>query len=99
MFRARDTPVAGARAHGARDDEGNAAVAERFRYWLDELSDFAVTESSADELVDRVHLRYRMRGIDPEDGAVMCEQHAFLTVEDGTISAMNLVCSGWLPEL
>ncbi len=82
-----------------REDEGSAAVAERFRFWLDELTDFAVTESAANEFADRVHLRYRMRGIDPEDGAVMCEQHAYLTVENGAISAMNLVCSGWLPAL
>ena len=80
-----------------REDEGNTAVAERFRFWLGELTDFAVTDSSADEFVDQVHVRYRMRAIDPEDGAITCEQHAYLTVENGTISVMNLVCSGWHP--
>ena len=80
-----------------REDEGSAAIAERFRYWFGELGDFAVIDTTTDDFVDRVQLRYRMRGIDPEDGEVTCEQHAYLTVEDGSISAMNLVCSGWRP--
>jgi hypothetical protein len=80
-----------------REDEGSAAVAERFRLWVDELTDFAVADTAVDDFVDRIHVRYRMRGIDPEDGPVTCEQHAYLTVEDDAISAMNLVCSGWRP--
>jgi hypothetical protein len=80
-----------------REDEGSVAVAARFRFWLGELSDFAVTDTATDTFVDRIHIRYRMRGIDPEDGAVTCEQQAYLTLEDGTIAAMSLVCSGWRP--
>src|SRR6266487_396047 len=80
-----------------REDEGGGAVAARFGYWFGELGDFAVTETAIDEFVDRVHLRYRVRGVDPDDGAVTCEQHAYLTLEDGTIAAMNLVCSGLRP--
>ena len=38
-----------------------------------------------------------MSGIDPEDGAVTCEQQAYLTLETGAITDMNLVCSGWRP--
>ena len=38
-----------------------------------------------------------MSGIDPEDGPVICEQHAYLTLESDAITAMNLVCSGWRP--
>ena len=80
-----------------REDEGSQAVAERFRYWLGEMSDFAISDTAVDEFVDRVHVRYRMSGVDPEDGAVMSEQQAYLTLEDDAIAAMNLVCSGWRP--
>ena len=80
-----------------REDEGSQAVAERFRYWLGEMSDFAISDTAVDEFVDRVHVRYRMSGVDPEDGAVMSEQQAYLTLEDDAIGAMNLVCSGWRP--
>ena len=80
-----------------REDEGSAAVAERFRYWLGGLSDFAVTDTASNEFADRVRLRYRMSGVDPNDGAVTCEQQAYLTLEGDTISAMSLVCSGWRP--
>ena len=80
-----------------RDDEGSAAVAERFRYWVGEMTDFAVSDTAVKEFVDRLHVQYRMSGIDPKDGAVTCEQQAYLTVEDDAITAMNLVCSGWRP--
>src|SRR6188508_1890525 len=74
-----------------REDEGSQAVAERFRYWVGEMIDFAISDTAVDEFVDRVHVRYRMSGIDPEDGAVTCEQQAYLTLEDDAITAMNLV--------
>jgi hypothetical protein len=80
-----------------REDDGGDAAAERFRLWFGELADFVVTESTVDDFVDRLHVRYRIRGIDPEDGPVTCEQHAYLTVEDDAITTMNLVCSGWRP--
>lgn len=80
-----------------REDEGSAAVAQRFRYWADELTDFAISETAVEEFIDRLHVQYRMRGIDPEDGAVMCEQQAYLTLDGDAITAMSLVCSGWRP--
>jgi hypothetical protein len=80
-----------------REDEGSTAVAERFRYWVGEMSEFAISDTAVEEFVDRLHVRYRMRGIDPEDGPVTCEQHAYLTLADDAITAMNLVCSGWRP--
>ena len=80
-----------------REDEGSQAVAERFRYWLGDMTDFALSDTAVEEFVDRLHIRYRMRGVDLEDGAVTSEQHAYLTLEGDTITAMNLVCSGWRP--
>jgi len=80
-----------------REDEGSQAVAERFRYWLGDMTGFALSDTEVEEFVDRLHVRYRMRGVDPEDGAVTSEQHAYLTLEGDTIIAMNLVCSGWRP--
>jgi len=80
-----------------REDEGSQAVAERFRYWLGDMTDFALSDTAVEEFVDRLHVRYRMRGVDPEDGAVTSEQHTYLTLEGDTIIAMNLVCSGWRP--
>jgi SnoaL-like protein len=80
-----------------REDEGGDAVAKRFRYWVGELTDFAISDTAVEEFLDRLHVRYRLSGIDPEDGAVICEQQAYLTLEGGEIMAMNLVCSGFRP--
>ncbi len=96
MFRA-ERPPARSRPDGLARGRRQPAVAERFRYWVGEMTDFAISDTAVEEFVDRVHVRYRMRGVDPEDGAVTCEQHAYLTLEDDAITAMNLVCSGWRP--
>jgi SnoaL-like domain len=80
-----------------RDDEGSAAVAERFRYWVGEMTEFAISDTGVEEFVDRIHIRYRMSGIDPEDGPVISEQQAYVTVGSDAITAMDLVCSGWRP--
>jgi hypothetical protein len=80
-----------------REDEGSAAVAKRFRFWVGEMTDFAVSDTAVEEFVDRLHIQYRMSGVDPKDGAVTCEQQAYVTLDDDAIAAMNLVCSGWRP--
>jgi ketosteroid isomerase-like protein len=79
-----------------RDEEGADAVVERFRFWWDDIEDFHLIEGDADDMADRTHLRYRIGGRDEGVESVM-EQHAYATVEDGRITALNLVCSGWRP--
>ena len=80
-----------------REEDGPQAIADRFRFWYADLDDFELREAEVDVLADRVRLRYRLRGHDPEDGPVVSEQEGYATVEDGEISALNLVCSGWRP--
>jgi ketosteroid isomerase-like protein len=79
-----------------RDDEGADAVVARFRFWWDDIEDFRLIEAGADDIADRTHLRYRIGGRDEGVESVM-EQHAYATVKDGRITALNLVCSGWRP--
>lgn len=80
-----------------RDETGPGAIAERFRFWYADLGEFELVESEVDAIADRVRIRYRVRGVDPEDGAVVQEQEGYATVDDGRIAAMNLVCSGFRP--
>ncbi len=80
-----------------REEEGADAVIGRFAFWWDGLDDFRVLDSSVDQIADWVIVRYRFAGHDAEDGDVAVEQLCFLRVEDGSIAAINSVCSGFRP--
>jgi hypothetical protein len=85
-------------SQAVRDDEGSEAIANRFRFWWDELAELELLEREAARFHDRTRIRYRWRGRDPEDGWIEVEQEGYLRVgPDGRIVAMNVVCSGFLP--
>ena len=81
-----------------REDEGPEAVANRFRFWWDELAELELLEREAARFHDRTRIRYRWRGRDPEDGWIEVEHQGYLRLDaDGRIAAMNVVCSGFIP--
>jgi ketosteroid isomerase-like protein len=80
-----------------REVEGAEAIARRFEIWFGELGEFRVLDSAIEEMSDRVHVRYRLGGTDPEDGPVVVEQQCYLLLENGLITAINSVCSGFRP--
>ena len=81
-----------------REETGAGAIADRFRLWWDDLADLQLIERETGRFHDRIFLRYRWRGRDPEDGWVEVEQQGWLTLApDGTIAALNVVCSGFVP--
>jgi len=78
-----------------REEEGPDAVVDRFKFWWDELDDFRLLDGNVDELAGLAAVRYRFAGRDAEDGDLQVEQHCFLIVENGSITAINSVCSGF----
>ena len=80
-----------------REVDGPAAIAARMRVWWGETEHFELLESAIDEVGDRVSIRYRLYGKEPRAGWCVVEQSAYLEVEDGRISTLNLVCSGERP--
>jgi ketosteroid isomerase-like protein len=80
-----------------REEQGRDAVVARFKFWWDGLDDFRLLESSVDEMAGLAEVRYRFFGHDADDGDVTVEQQCFLMVEDGSIAAINSVCSGFRP--
>ena len=80
-----------------REAEGPEAVIERFRLWWAELEDFRLLESSLEPAADQLRIRYLLAGTDPEDGPVEVEQQCYFTFEDGLITKINSVCSGFRP--
>ena len=74
-----------------------AVVSEVLKEWFldsDEVEE--LVEVSSGEVADREHVAYRIRGHNP-DGPFVVEQQAYLTVEDGRIVWMRVLCSGFRP--
>jgi hypothetical protein len=56
-----------------------------------------VASAAGDSFAETESLTYRFSGRDAE-GPFVCEQHAYLTEDDGRINWMRLVCSGFCTE-
>lgn len=83
---------------GLRELTGREAAAERFRAWFAGLEDFELLDSDVGEVADRIHIRWRTRGRDPEQGWQENEHTGYAALdEDGRIVALNISCAGFRP--
>lgn len=80
-----------------REHEGRAEAADRYRSWLESLEGYEVLESDATAIADRLRVRYRFRGHDPEKGWQLNEHTGYAAVRDGEIASLILTCSGFRP--
>lgn len=81
-----------------RDHTGPAETVERYRRWLEPLNPFVLLAADRELVVDRVRIRYRFRGRDPEAGWQENEHTAYARVDgDGLISLMTVSCAGFRP--
>lgn len=76
---------------------GPEEAVERFRLWFDPLEDLEFLDSDVDVIADRIRIRYRFRGRDPEKGWQLNEHTGYAAVEDGRVVALNLTCAGFRP--
>ncbi len=80
-----------------REHAGPEEAAQGFRRWLAALESFEVLEGEVDEIADRLRIRYRFRGRDPEKGWRLNEHTGYAAVERGRIQTMILTCTGFRP--
>jgi hypothetical protein len=98
------TPDASLRAllpSGLRERAGAEVIAEQFGRWFGDTQDFQLVEAAAGEVGDRLHLSWRLRLRAERLGAgwFTVEQQAYAdTGDDGRISRMDLLCTGYRPE-
>jgi hypothetical protein len=78
-----------------REEEGPDAIAARFRFWFADVEEFEVLESEVGRTADRTRFGYTLAGVKPEHGSVVVEQRGYVDVDDGLISGLSLVCSGF----
>lgn len=76
---------------------GPELAAERFASWFGESNGLKLVHSGSDEVGDRLHVFYRLRVKRPHDPWKIIEQHLFCGLEEGRITALDLLCSGFRP--
>jgi hypothetical protein len=83
---------------GPIDLLGANPAAARFATWFGESDAVELVRSGSDEVGDRVHVFYRLRVKRPGDPWKIIEQHLFCTLDEGRVTALDLVCSGFRPD-
>lgn len=83
--------------HRLREVLGAEAIAVQYANWLEPLLEYAVLDADATVVADRVRIRYRFRGRDPEKGWQENEHTAYAALTDARIAALNLSCAGFRP--
>ena len=77
---------------------GAADAAAKFASWFGGSKDLELVRAGSDEVGDRLHIFYRLRVNRRNDPTSIVEQHVFCTLDEGRITALDLVCSGLRPE-
>ena len=86
---------------GPREWTGAEAVADRFARWFGDTEHHEVQDRTVDEVLGRIHLlwRFRLQAARLGVGWFVVEQVAYADVgENGLITSLDLLCSGYLPE-
>lgn len=86
---------------GPRQWSGVEAVADRFARWFGDTEEHEAQDRTVEEVLGRIHLRWRFRLQAARLGAgwFVVEQLAYADAgDDGLITSLDLVCSGYLPE-
>ena len=77
--------------------DDRASAAGHVRTWFGWLDQLALLSSEVQPMQDRLHISYRFRA--HKDQWYLIEQQAYCAVEDGRIKHIDIVCSGFLPEV
>ena len=77
---------------------GAEPAAARFARWFGDSDALELVHSGSDEVGDRLHVFFRLRVKEPGDPWKLVEQHLFCALDEGRITALDLVCSGFRPD-
>ncbi|MFD3460381.1 nuclear transport factor 2 family protein [Nocardia fluminea] len=82
---------------GPFTEVGPEPAIARFRGWFGGPDDFAVVDSGRERIGDKLAMHWLVR-MNPAVGTPRhAEQRAYLTTDNGTITSIDLVCTGWQP--
>jgi hypothetical protein len=82
---------------GLRVADNREAAAKYLRKWFGDADQLILLSSEVQRMHDRLHISYHIR--EHEDQWYIVEQQAYCTIRDGRITEMDLLCSGFRPEV
>jgi hypothetical protein len=83
---------------GIRQATDASGTVNRLRLWFGEADSFEMLRTEIGQVADRLSITYRIR-LHDSDGWQVIEQRLYCNVgDDGRISTLDLLCSGFLPE-
>lgn len=82
---------------GLRTAEDRASAANYFQKWFGDADQLVLLASDVQPMHDRLSISYRFRA--HEDQWYVVEQQSFCVVQGGHIQKMDLLCSGFRPEV
>jgi hypothetical protein len=77
---------------------GAEAVAGKFVGWFGSAEQLELVRSDSEPVADRLHVSYRLRVKRPRDPWKIVEQHLLCAHNGASITALDLVCSGFRPD-
>ena len=77
---------------------GADAATAKFSSWFADAEEFELMRSGSDTVADRLHVFYRLRVKKPGDHRKIVEQHLLCALDEGRITALDLVCTGFRPD-
>ena len=83
---------------GPIEVSGAEAVAGKFAAWFGNAEQLELIRSDSEPVADRLHVSYRLRIKRPGDLWKVVEQHLLCAHNDSSITALDLVCSGFRPD-
>jgi hypothetical protein len=82
---------------GLRSADNREAAAKYLQRWFGDADQLILLSSQVEPMQDRIHITYRIR--EHEDQWYLVEQQAYCAIRDGQINMMDLLCSGFRPEI
>ena len=82
---------------GPLEASGAEEAVARFSAWFGNAEELGVLRAGSEDVGDRVHVFYRFHVRRPGASRTVIEQHLFCAIDDGRISTLDLVCSGFRP--
>jgi len=82
---------------GLRTADDRASTTNYFQKWFGDADQLVLMTSLVQPMHDRLHITYRFRA--HEDQWYIVEQQAYCIVQDGHIKQIDLLCSGFRPEV
>ena len=83
---------------GVEEEREASRAVGHLRNWFGDAGAFRVVHREVARVADRVRLSYRIR-LHTAKGERIVEQHAFLRVTNDEICAVDILCSGFRPDL